>query len=269
MTAAQLAWTSSAATHQGNVRDHNEDSCLDAPDRGLWVVADGMGGHDSGDYASQLIVERLGSLPAISRASAFVDRVEDELLWVNRHLYDKSQAAERPTVIGSTVVALLACGTFGVVVWAGDSRLYLLRDGLLRRVSRDHSEVQILVERGLVQAHEAEFHPQANVITRAVGGSDRLDLDMALCDLRPGDRFLLCSDGLYKDMPEQEIAQQLASGDCRSVSAALLSLVLSRECKDNVTVIVVDIGADPGAAVAAPAEPNSDDATVPGARSRS
>ena len=231
---------SCALTNQGNVRDHNEDACLDAGDRGFWVVADGMGGHDFGDYASQLIVERLDAVPELARPSEFVNRVEDELLEVNRHLYDKSMEGEEPSVIGSTVVALLAFDRYCVAIWAGDSRMYRLRDGQLARITRDHSEVQNLVDQGLVKEEDAELHPQANVITRAVGGADALFLDYALHELLPNDRFLLCSDGLYKDIVESEFCDELTRGDCREASESLLALALSRECNDNVTVLVVD-----------------------------
>jgi protein phosphatase len=243
MKSDAFAATSNAITNQGNVRDHNEDACLDAGDRGFWVVADGMGGHDFGDYASELIVERLGTIPELVRPSEFVNRVEDELLAVNRHLFDKSMEGEEPSVIGSTVVVLLAFERFCVSVWAGDSRIYRLRDGQLSRVTRDHSEVQNLVEQGLVKEEDAESHPQANVITRAVGGADSLFLDYRLDELAPDDRFLLCSDGLYKDITDAEIGDELTRGDCRETSESLLALALSRECNDNVTVLVVDFAA--------------------------
>jgi len=240
MKSDAFATASCALTNQGNVRDHNEDACLDAGDRGFWVVADGMGGHDFGDYASQLIVERLGAVPELARPSEFVNRVEDELLDVNRHLYDKSMEGEQPSVIGSTVVALLAFNRYCVAVWAGDSRMYRLRDGQLSRITRDHSEVQNLVDQGLVKEEDAEQHPQANVITRAVGGADTLYLDYTLHELSANDRFLLCSDGLYKDVTESEFCDELTHGDCREASESLLALALSRECNDNVTVVVVD-----------------------------
>lgn len=241
MNSDVYSWKSCALTNQGNVRDHNEDACLDAGERGFWVVADGMGGHDFGDYASELIVERLGAMADAERPGAFVDRVEDELLGVNRHLYDKSMEGAEPSVIGSTVVVLIAFDEYCVTVWAGDSRLYLLRDGALTRVSRDHSEVQALVDQGVVKPEDAESHPQANVITRAVGGSQSLYLDYDLGELKAGDRYLLCSDGLYKDIDEPEVCDYLGRGDCTEASNGLLELALSRECADNVTVIVVDI----------------------------
>lgn len=231
---------SSALTHQGNVRDHNEDSCIDIGQRGIWVVADGMGGHDQGDYASQLIVERLKDFPDLDRPSKIVDLLEARLIGVNSHLYNKSQEGPEPKVIGSTVVALAVFDRWCVVVWAGDSRAYRLREGSMARVSRDHSEVQNLVDQGLVKPEDAESHPQANVITRAVGGTDELYLDYELRELSAGDRYLLCSDGLYKDISDDEIAGLLGVGNCHETADSLMKLALSRECSDNVTVLVID-----------------------------
>jgi serine/threonine protein phosphatase PrpC len=240
-----MQWQSSALSHQGNVRDHNEDSCLDNGARGLWVVADGMGGHDHGDYASQLIVERLQHVPPADRPSEFIDSVENTLMEVNQHLYDKSMQGEEPSVIGSTVVALLAFDRYCVTAWVGDSRAYVLHKGRLAQVSRDHSEVQSLVDQGLVRAEDAESHPKANVITRAVGGAEYLYVDFELREIAGGDRYLLCSDGLFKDINEDEIADYLGRGDCEEAAASLLELALSRTCNDNVTVVVVDFLDEP------------------------
>jgi len=265
MTSLALKWQSCALTHQGNVRDHNEDACLDHGESGLWVVADGMGGHEQGDYASRFIVDRLKTVAASERPSEFVDTIEERLLEANRHLFQRSMAGEQPTVIGSTVVALLAFDRFGLTTWAGDSRAYLLRGGNLERVSCDHSEVQNLVAQGLVRQEDAENHPKANVITRAVGGAEELYLDYELRHLESGDRYLLCSDGLYKDVDEREIAGELASGSCDDAARRLLELALSRSCRDNVTVVVVDFLAE-GSSAGDPAEPGSEgDARNPGA----
>jgi serine/threonine protein phosphatase PrpC len=231
---------SAAFTHQGNVRSHNEDACVDVGERNLWVVADGMGGHEQGDYASQKIVESLREVPDLDRPSEKVDLVENRLVKVNAHLFERSRAGEQPVVIGSTVVALTVFDRFGLTIWAGDSRAYRLRDGKLDRVSRDHSEVQTLIDQGLVAEEDAESHPQANVITRAVGGMEELYLDYELRELEAGDRYLLCSDGLYKDLTDEEIRERLCSGNCRESAMDLLNTALSRECSDNVTVLVVD-----------------------------
>jgi len=240
MSIAAFRWESSARTDKGNVRDHNEDACLELPGRGVWVVADGMGGHQSGDLASQMVVDLVAQIGVHDKPSRLVDLVEDALMTANRRLYRKSLEGERPTVIGSTVAALLAVGGYAISAWAGDSRVYRLRGGVLEQVSRDHSEVEELIDQGVLSRATAEDHPAANVITRAVGGAEDLYLDLELLQLQNLDRFLLCSDGLYKELTEQEIAVLLADGDCKEACSQLLGTALSRKCTDNVTALVVD-----------------------------
>jgi serine/threonine protein phosphatase PrpC len=138
------------------------------------------------------------------------------------------------------VAALLAVGGYAISAWAGDSRVYRLRGGVLEQVSRDHSEVEELIDQGVLSRATAEDHPAANVITRAVGGAEDLYLDLELLQLQNLDRFLLCSDGLYKELTEQEIAVLLADGDCKEACSQLLGTALSRKCTDNVTALVVD-----------------------------
>ena len=240
MSTAAFSWESSGLTDKGNMRDHNEDAFLELPTRGVWVVADGMGGHQSGDLASQMVIDLVARIGASEKRSQVVEYVEDALITANRRLYRKSLEGERPTVIGSTVAALVVVGGYAVSAWAGDSRVYRLRAGVLEQVSRDHSEVEELIEQGVLTRATAEEHPAANVITRAVGGAEDLYLEMELVRLKNLDRFLLCSDGLYKELKEQEIAAYLAEGDSAQACAQLLNTALSRRCTDNVTALVVD-----------------------------
>ena len=233
-------WLSASLTNVGNVRKINEDACLDLPSRGLWVVADGMGGHAGGDIASQMIVESLRKIPAADKLSGFVNGVEDCLLDANSKLYDMSISGEEQRVIGSTVAALLAYENHCICAWVGDSRIYRLRDGLFEQVTRDHSEVEEMIEQGLITPEAAEAHPSANVITRAVGGTSDLHVDLELVDLRSQDRFLVCSDGLYKELSDNEMRDRLASGNCKQVCQNLVSTALERECADNVTVVAVE-----------------------------
>lgn len=235
-----LIWNSMGKSHVGNVRQINEDACLDLPEIGLWVVADGMGGHESGDTASRMIVEDLQQIEPPTSLDEFIDRVRDGLQSVNRKLREESARRGNKT-IGSTVVALIAFGHRCACVWAGDSRIYLLRDGALARLTRDHSEVEELVEMGILRPEDAESSPHANIITRAVGGDDTLDLDTREGELRHGDTYVLCSDGLYKELSEDEIERLSAEGDSESVANRLLNLALSRGARDNVTVLVVQI----------------------------
>jgi len=246
-TVAAFRWQSRARTDVGCVRTVNEDACLDAPAVGLWAVADGMGGHHAGDVASRMIVDELHGVGWRPRLGEMADEVEQRLEGVNRRLIElASSDGGEERVIGSTVAVLLALRRHGMVMWAGDSRVYRLRGGVLQQLTRDHSEFEDLLDEGLVNPEEAETHPAGNVITRAVGGSDELVLDSVRIDIASGDRFLLCSDGLYKELDEAEIGERLQRGaDCAEACEVLVETALERGSRDNVTVIVVQFS-EPG-----------------------
>ncbi len=236
-----FGWTSASRTDVGNERQVNEDACLDLPARGLWVVADGMGGHAAGDVASQMLVSKLSNVDSHDKLSQFVDDIEDRVLDVNLRLHEMSIQSEEPRVIGSTLAALLAFETHVVSMWVGDSRVYLLRQGgLLRQVTRDHSEVEEMIAKGTLDQESALDHPSANVVTRAVGGLPDLYVDLELSELEDKDRFLICSDGLFKDLAEEEIEQLIGEGSCAEACDSLIDTVLERQCSDNVTVVVVE-----------------------------
>jgi protein phosphatase len=222
----------------GTVRKLNEDAVLDLPDVGLWMVADGMGGHAAGDFASGAIVSALAGIPSPASLGALIDEVRRRLQSVNRQLNEEARD-RREQVIGSTVVVLLVFGGHGVVVWAGDSRAYLYRRGELTRLTRDHSQVEELVSRGLITPEQAEHHPAANVITRAIGVADQLELDSEMFAVAEDDTFLLCSDGLYREVDDDGIRAALALGDCRESCDALIEAALASGARDNVSVVVV------------------------------
>lgn len=231
-------WQSACDSHPGARRTVNEDSILSRPDIGLWVVADGMGGHTAGDVASRAITVALASLDSMRRPLAErVDAVDDTLRSVNRELRVLAETEAAGRTIGSTVVALLADHGVGVALWAGDSRLYRLRNGELRQITRDHNPMGDLLDEGVIterSAHRAE----GNVITRAVGGQGDLFLDVAVFDIRADDTFLLCSDGLYRELSEQEIGQMLAVESVDQSVRRMLSACLERAARDNVSVVV-------------------------------
>jgi serine/threonine protein phosphatase PrpC len=143
-------------------------------------------------------------------------------------------------LVGSTIVSLIALPGHCVAAWAGDSRVYRLRHGQLAQITRDHSQVEDLIENGSLSRAQAESHPEANVITRAVGGHPDIVVDMTIVSIEDDDRFLLCSDGLYKDLAESEIGRFLATGNSKQACEELVAEAKKRECNDNVTVIVVD-----------------------------
>lgn len=234
------AWQYCALTDTGARRKHNEDSVMSAPELGLWAVADGMGGHEAGDVASGMIVDALASIKRPENFSLFVDAVELTLQKTNQALRDHSEKQYAGRTMGSTVVALLIGDGYGACMWAGDSRLYRFRNNTLEQLSRDHSQVQRLVDAGLLAAEDADAHPNANVITKAVGGAVHLAVDVVMLDVQPGDRFLLCSDGLYNELNPDEIAVRFSVGAVEEVARQLLQGALEKGARDNVSVIVVE-----------------------------
>jgi len=238
-----VQWSSASRTDVGKSRAHNEDSVLERPDLGLWVVADGMGGHAAGDVASQMITETLNGLKKPKNLASFVRQVEDSLLEVNMKLLDLAKERGENTTIGSTVVALLGFDDYCVYLWAGDSRAYRIRKGEFMRMTQDHSQAEVYVEQGIMTPEEAAVHPAANMVTRAIGATPDLRLDMDIEQLIPGDRYLLCSDGLDKHLSDDEIEQLMSKGDPETATNSLVEQVLDRGAIDNITIVIVDIAA--------------------------
>lgn len=231
---------SASLSHVGCVRTLNEDACLELIDRQLWVVADGMGGHMAGDVASRTVVDYAQIVPFSPVFSLFVEQVENQLIGAHKALVNAGRATGR--ISGSTVVAFLAHDRQGLVMWAGDSRLYLFRQRRLCQVSRDHSFVEELLAMGGITPEAARSHPRANVITRAVGAGEELVLDLNIFELQHGDLLLLCSDGLYKELEDPEIAALMArSGSPARIAHDLIEACLERNAQDNVTVVVVQV----------------------------
>ncbi len=239
-----ILWSSSARTDPGAEREDNEDAYLERPDIGLWAVADGMGGHARGEVASAMLVESLRQVVRPATLSAYVDEVEDRILTVNQQL--REYAAERGLkTIGATVAALLVFQNLAVCLWAGDSRIYRYRNKRLKRLTRDHALVEDLVGLGIVNRAQAENHPHANLVTRAVGAADRLYLDIDVWDVRAGDLFLLCSDGLSKELSDKAIANTLRKQGQKEASGVLIEMALARGARDNVTAVAVRALAQP------------------------
>ena len=214
---------------------------LERTDIGLWAVADGMGGHSKGDVASKMIIDTLKKVHEGTSLTRYIDDIEDRIMTVNRKLIEKANETTKKTTIGSTVVILLAYEQHCVYIWAGDSRLYRLRNGELRQISTDHSQVELYIEQGLISREEAASHPHGNMITRAVGATQNLRLDMDIQKLARGDRYLLCSDGLTKHVSDVELEQFLPKGTKQECCRHLIDTTLARGAGDNVTAIIVDI----------------------------
>lgn len=225
----------------GKRRTLNEDAVFEASDRGLWAVADGMGGHEAGDVASTLTVEMLGQLGGSRDIDAVLAEAEQKLVETNSRLIDlAAQKASRAT-IGTTIVGLAIAGDQYGIFWAGDSRAYRLREQDIRQLSRDHSLVQDLVEAGMLAVEEAENHPDANVVTRAVGAAEKLKVARRTGDVQSGDIFLLASDGLTKVVDRIEIGDVLLRQNPAQSCQTLLDLTLERGAPDNVSIIVVRV----------------------------
>jgi serine/threonine protein phosphatase PrpC len=208
MTAVHF--TSYGLTDTGLVRGRNEDAFLDRPDIGLWAVADGMGGHEAGDEASAAVVAALGARQPPADLEDFVDDVKTRLLLADRALRRRAAALGPAAIIASTVVVLLAYAEDFACIWAGDSRLYQWRSGELRQLSTDHNRMQELIAAGLLTPEEAARHREAQIVTQAIGAG-RLTFGTRAGMAQPGDRFLLCSDGLTNLVADAEIARELAA----------------------------------------------------------
>lgn len=239
-----ITWTSAAATDVGGKRKINEDALLARPEVGLWVVADGMGGHAAGDVASHAVVHPLGQMERPDALPDFVEAVEDTLMSVNQQLRDYARDQLGGRTVGSTVVTLLLSQRTGVCLWAGDSRLYRLRNGQLTRLSRDHSAVQEMVEAGAISQAEADRHPKSNVITRAVGGAEVLHVDSAVFAPEADDTYLLCSDGLYNEVAEDSIRRKLGL-DAEEATRRLIDEALDNGGRDNISLIIVKVAGAP------------------------
>ena len=236
----KFKFSSSGKSTAGNVRSINEDSYIYSPRNGIWAVADGMGGHQSGDLASQLITQSLSVITQHGTLKHTINDVTECLLNANLFLVDEASLRKGNQTIGSTVVIFITHNHQCAVLWVGDSRLYRLRKNTLELMTKDHSQVQELVDLGVLQPEDAENHPSANIITRAVGASPDLQIDNKQFNVQEADTFLLCSDGLYKELSDNEIASTLMQHSNKKACAELIESALKKACSDNATAIVID-----------------------------
>lgn len=234
---------SDGVTHEGCVRMVNEDNFFIDDRLRVWAVADGMGGHYRGDLASATVMEALRHVRNTwpnpkSLALDILSRLED----AHREMVS---AGERMGggVVGSTVACLTLFGDRALLVWCGDSRIYLLRRGeKLRRVTRDHTVVQDMLDAGRLLPHEVDSHQMSHVLTRGLGIEGRFEPDFEQVTVRSGDRFLICSDGLTAILDDEQIAAIAARARGTALStSALLEAALKAGAPDNVAVVTVDL----------------------------
>jgi type VI secretion system ImpM family protein len=218
---------SAAATDVGRVREVNQDAFVERVEVGIWAVADGLGGHSHGEIASRMVCDALSDVIPNSSFDDAVNAARDRVCDVNDQLVRASQRTVNPMNSGSTVVALLTRGTRCAVLWAGDSRAYRWRKGRLEQLTQDHS---------VADAEETG----STAITRAVGGEETLLLDVLRDRVHAGDRFLLCSDGLTRMVPESQIRAWMEHDDIRGAVDGLIKATLDAGAPDNVTALIVE-----------------------------
>ena len=242
-------------TDVGRRRKINEDSYLVSPETSLFAVCDGMGGHNAGEVASRMAIETI---------SGFIERsaVEKEITWpwgldanlsfdanrlktairlANARVFQAADNREELTGMGTTVVTAIVTGDVMTVGSAGDSRCYLVRGGELKQLTRDDSWVSAALGEGILNSDDVEHHPLRNVITKAVGARDAIDLDVIEHDLQPGDVVMLCSDGLHGMVHDQEIGRILVASldSLEKASAHLVDAANEAGGRDNVTVVLL------------------------------
>ncbi|MBV8507492.1 MAG: serine/threonine-protein phosphatase [Alphaproteobacteria bacterium] len=231
---------SAARTHVGTVRRRNEDAVLERAEIGLWAVADGAGGHERGDYASSRIIAALREADAALSGLSLVEEVKGSLAEVNRELRARAATIGPNALIGSTVAVLLIFDDQCCCLWAGDSRLYRMRAGQLRQLSRDQSHVQNMVDRGEILPEAAAAHPMANIVTNLIGAYDELVLEERRDCLQSGDILLVCSDGLSSTLNDTEIADILIGCPVAATADRLIERALDQGARDNVSAVVVE-----------------------------
>jgi PPM family protein phosphatase len=246
-----------ARSDVGMIRSGNEDNFFAEADerRGVFVVADGMGGHAAGEVASemavQIVARNLLGLTSVREESAH-QRLSQAMRDANRAIYDRMLAEVDKQGMGTTASVLVLSDNQFLIGQIGDSRIYLLRDGALTQLTKDHSYVQEQVDAGLLTPEQARYHPYSNVITRCVGASESVEADIYSGEMKPGDVFLLASDGLTGMVDDRRLQQMLLarSGPGRIVDA-LIAEANGRGGLDNITAIVVQVVAVDAPAVGA------------------
>ena len=232
----RIVFRSAAASSVGRVRKVNQDCVLEHPDSGLWAVADGVGGHRDGDAASRMVCDALADFMQKGSFDETIGAAADRLKAVNDHLVRSAAASLLGDASSSTVVLLLVRGSRCAILWAGDSRAYRCRDGRLVQLTRDHSV-------------EAQGGGESHAITRAVGAARAFDLDICRDEVQPGDRFLLCSDGLTRVVPEERIRMAIETGEPSAAVEQLIHSTLDGGAPDNVTALLVEAVAEAPAKV--------------------
>ena len=245
-------------TDVGKKRQHNEDAMLVDPGLGLFIVADGMGGHAAGEVASaratEIVRQQMGSArqvfkdlasnPNQATRAAAANMVETSIQRACAEIYRMAAADSTKRGMGTTFVSLMVGGNKGVIGHVGDSRVYLVRNGQCHRLTEDHTLVAAQLKAGTITKEQAQTSQYRNVITRAVGIQESVQVDTLIVDLLPGDMFLLCSDGLHGYLADDEVAPLAAAVQLKDLATRMVALANDRGGKDNITAVVVSIVGD-------------------------
>jgi PPM family protein phosphatase len=234
-----LALRYSARSDVGLVRDNNEDSAYAGPR--LLAVADGMGGHAGGEVASSIALRSIGQVSDVSEDSDLLDALRAAIADAAAQIGSAAEAHPPIADMGTTLTALLTGGNRIALAHLGDSRAYLLRDGELQRLTRDHTYVQSLVDDGQLTEEEAFSHPRRSLILRVLDGHSDAQPDLSVRELKVGDRFLVCSDGLHDYVREPQIQTALQGGSTDDAVDRLVTAALQEGAPDNVTCVVADV----------------------------
>ena len=240
-------------TDPGNIRQQNQDSYAIVPfgrDRVLMIVCDGMGGAKSGNVASSLAVEVFtGEVRRTQKAGMTPEKaaamLRSALELANRAVYEQSQLSEDFTGMGTTLSVLWMSDNFVYIGHVGDSRVYLLRDGEFKQMTLDHSLVEQLVREGVLTEEEAQNHPMRNIITRAIGTDESVEVDVVVEERRKGDLWLACSDGLHGLVDDRQMRDALRQYAPEKAADVLLKAALDAGGRDNVTLVIVHDGEEP------------------------
>ncbi|SHH07973.1 PP2C family protein-serine/threonine phosphatase [Geodermatophilus nigrescens] len=238
-----LALRYAARSDRGLVRGNNQDSVYAGPR--LLAVADGMGGHAAGDVASKVVIAALEHLDEDAPSGDMLQALREAVFDGSEHLREVIRESPQLEGMGTTLTAVLFAGGRLALCHVGDSRAYLLRDGVFTQITHDDTFVQTLIDDGRITAEEANHHPQRSLLLRALNGQD-VDPDLSMREARAGDRYLLCSDGLSGVVSEETLAHALEDPDPQSTADRLVELALRSGGPDNITVIVADVVEDSG-----------------------
>jgi protein phosphatase len=238
-----LALRYAARSDRGLVRGNNQDSVYAGPR--LLAVADGMGGHAAGDVASKVVIAALEHLDEDAPSGDMLQALREAVFDGSEHLREVIRESPQLEGMGTTLTAVLFAGGRIALCHVGDSRAYLLRDGVFAQITHDDTFVQTLIDDGRITPEEANHHPQRSLLLRALNGQD-VDPDLSMREARAGDRYLLCSDGLSGVVSEETLAEALRDPDPQSTADRLVELALRSGGPDNITVIVADVVEDTG-----------------------